>query len=226
MSESSRPDCHILAKSFCSRCGREQYCGCACQKQDWKIHKSMCPIVKNFSNTLRPYDEVVQVIKEILASKKGDDIRIFEHLLLYADYQFGKPIIGKIIVRGRMVNESLIADVDIGILLIISNTMVDVFTTTSSLSNIIRDKEMLPHIERSIHILSPWMDTIDSDASHQSNSLNSEMTDYLLKIFVSLERNLANLATNRRQFDLAERYTHRCLVNSRRFQTEGEEKTT
>jgi tetratricopeptide (TPR) repeat protein len=37
---------------------------------------------------------------------------------------------------------------------------------------------------------------------------------------------MATLAMNRNQYDVAERHSHRCLVNSRRFRIEGEEKTT
>jgi hypothetical protein len=60
-----------------------------------EIGLAMCAILKRLSTELQPYDEVVQVIKEVSASKKGNDIRILEHSLSYADLQFGKPIIGK-----------------------------------------------------------------------------------------------------------------------------------
>jgi hypothetical protein len=94
MSECARPDCHMAANSNCSGCGKEQYCGSACQKLDWKKHKSMCPILKKLSNTLQPYGEVVQVVENVLALKTND-ARVLNHLLLYADLQFGKPIPGK-----------------------------------------------------------------------------------------------------------------------------------
>jgi hypothetical protein len=55
----------------------------------------MCPTLKKLSNRSQPYDEVVQVIKEVLASKKGDNTRTLEQSLSYAEYQFGKPITGK-----------------------------------------------------------------------------------------------------------------------------------
>jgi predicted PP-loop superfamily ATPase len=55
----------------------------------------LCPILKKLSKTLQPYDDVVPVIKELLSSKKGNDVRILEHLLPYVEYQFGKPIIRK-----------------------------------------------------------------------------------------------------------------------------------
>jgi tetratricopeptide (TPR) repeat protein len=90
----------------------------------------------------------------------------------------------------------------------------------------IRDKGMLPHLERSLDILSPWMLTIDSDFINQSKSLNSNKTNYLLERSIFLDRNAAYLAMNRGQFDVAEGHCYRCLVNSRRLALEGEDKTT
>jgi hypothetical protein len=81
MSACARPDCLAKAKSSCSVCEREQYCGSACQKVDWKIHKSMCPILKKLSTNLQPFHEVILIKDEILASKKGIDCRVLEHLL-------------------------------------------------------------------------------------------------------------------------------------------------
>jgi hypothetical protein len=96
----------------------------------------------------------------------------------------------------------------------------------SSLSTMIRDKKAFPHLERLLHILRPWMDTIDSDTSDQSKIINSIETNNLLKKSFSLERNMATLTMNRNQSDEAEGHCHRCLVNSRRFRIEGEEKST
>jgi hypothetical protein len=105
MSHCARPECETAAKSSCSRCGREQYCGIDCQKLDRKGHKLICPILKKLSKKLQSYDEAVQVIDEILASNKGDNTRVLEHLLSYADYQFGKHVA---IMSDQMVNASLI----------------------------------------------------------------------------------------------------------------------
>jgi hypothetical protein len=44
MSKCAQPDCHTLAKSTCSACEREQYCGSGCQKLHWKIDKSCSTI--------------------------------------------------------------------------------------------------------------------------------------------------------------------------------------
>jgi hypothetical protein len=224
MSQCARPDCQALANSSCSGCGREQYCGSVCQKVDWKIHKSLCPSLKKLSTKLQPYNEVVRITKEVVASNKGNDIRVLEHLLSYADYQFGQQVAGRDYrerINGQRIDNW---NVDIEILLQISNAMVEIYTSNSSL--MIHDKVVSPHIERSLQILSPWMDTIDSDATNQSNSITSKRLNYLLKKSYTLERNMAILALNRNQYDIAERHSHRCLVNSRRFRLEGEVKTT
>jgi hypothetical protein len=69
------------------------------------------------------------------------------------------------------------------------------------------------------------MDTIDSNATNQSNSINSIKRNILLKKLNDLEQNIAILAMRRNQFDVAERHSPRCLVNSRRFRIEGKDKT-
>jgi hypothetical protein len=186
----------------------------------------MCPILKKFSNTLQPYDEVVQIIEEILASKKGDDKRILEHFLQYGDYQFGKPIAGKDYHEREDGQRIANWDVDIDILLDIRNAMVETYSMDSSLSTIISYKGMFPHLERSLHILSPWMVTIDTDTNYQSNSLSSKQENHLLETPFQLERRMAVMAMNSNQFDVVEGYSFRCLVNARRIGLEGEDKTS
>jgi hypothetical protein len=78
MSKCAHPVCHEIAKSSCSSYAREQYCSNNCQKLDWKTHKSMCPILKKLSNKKQPFEEVVGIIKEIQASKKGNDLRVLK----------------------------------------------------------------------------------------------------------------------------------------------------
>jgi hypothetical protein len=95
MSLCARPGCESAAKSSCSACDREQYCGSICQKLDWKIHKSICAILKKLPQKQQPYDEASRIINEILPSNRGKDARVLEHLLSYADYQFWPPITGR-----------------------------------------------------------------------------------------------------------------------------------
>jgi hypothetical protein len=47
------------------------------------------------SNKLEPYRESNRVILEILPSKEGNYMRVLEHLLLYAEHQFGCRIEGR-----------------------------------------------------------------------------------------------------------------------------------
>jgi tetratricopeptide (TPR) repeat protein len=147
-------------------------------------------------------------------------------LLSYADYQFGQPIIGRD-YRERS-NGQRIANwnVDINILLRININLTNIYAANASLSILNRDNKMYPHLERSHRILRPWMVTVDSDATNQSNSLSFEQTNQILSMSFQTERNITLVAINRNQFDLAEGYCHRCLVNSRRFGVEGEYKIT
>jgi hypothetical protein len=149
MFECARPDCHKLARSTCSGCGREQYCGSECQKLDWKKHKSMCPILKKLSNNLQSNDEVIRTMKEILESKKGD-LRILEHLLSYAENQFGKKVAG---IGYREINW----DIDVCILHQINRKKVEIYLMDDSMGGLTREEKMFPCYEKSISLLSPWL---------------------------------------------------------------------
>jgi tetratricopeptide (TPR) repeat protein len=142
------------------------------------------------------------------------------------DYQFGQPMTGRD-YRGRSDGQRI--DnwvVDINILLFISIRLVGIYAKNASLSTMIRDNKMYPHLKRSLHILSPWMVTVDSDATNQSNSLSFGKTNHLLRTSLETERIMALIVMDRNQFDLAEGHCHRCLANSRRLGVEGEEKVT
>jgi tetratricopeptide (TPR) repeat protein len=226
MSQCARPDCQTIAKSSCSSCGREQYCGSDCQKLDWKAHKLICPILKKLPNKLQSYKEAVQIINEILTSNKGNNARILEHLLSYADYQFGEHVAGS---KYRERSDGQRIDnwnVDISIFLKISTRITDIYVTNQSLSTIIRHNKAYPSLERSLHILSPWMVTINSDANNQSNGLSLAETNYLLDASSNVEGNMATVTINRSQFDVAEGHCHRRLAHSRKLGVEGEDKTT
>jgi hypothetical protein len=138
MTECARPDCCMAAKSscFCSGCGREQYCGRECQKLDWRKHKPNCLILKKLSKNLQPYNEVVQVIEEILASKKPDDIRVLEHLLSYTEYQFGNIVTG-IDYRQRVDGQRISNwKVDIDIIHKINNKIANIYVVDGSINDI------------------------------------------------------------------------------------------
>jgi tetratricopeptide (TPR) repeat protein len=191
---------------------------------DWKAHKSICAILKKLPNQLHSYNEAARVIKETLASNKGDNVRVLEHLLSYADNQFGQQVEGRD-YRERTDGQSIANwDVDINILLEISSRMVNFNVENLSLSPIIRDNKMFPYLERSLNILKPWIAIMDSDANNPSNSLNLGQIDYLLKLSSNTERRMTTVTMGRNEIDVAEGHCHRCLAIARRLGVEGEDK--
>jgi hypothetical protein len=174
MSRCAQPDCSTPSKSSCSVCEREQYCGSNCQKVDWKIHKSMCPILKNLSTKLKPFHEVIRIKDEISASKKGKDCRVLEHLLSYLEYQFGQKVAG-IDYRERKSSER------IEILQDIYSQLADLYLHNSSISMISCYEMSFPYLERSLSLLNPWLIQLDLDNGDQIDSCNDRQMNYLLQ---------------------------------------------
>eukprot|EP00596_Hydrurales_sp_CCMP1899_P010685 CAMPEP_0119044520 /NCGR_PEP_ID=MMETSP1177-20130426/32020_1 /TAXON_ID=2985 /ORGANISM="Ochromonas sp, Strain CCMP1899" /LENGTH=329 /DNA_ID=CAMNT_0007014709 /DNA_START=170 /DNA_END=1160 /DNA_ORIENTATION=+ len=221
MSHCARPECQTAAKSSCSGCGREEYCGSYCQKLDWKAHKSICSILKKLPNKQQSFYEAAQIVEEILESNNA---RVLEHLLSYADYQFGKAVAGRD-YRERPDGQRIDNwDVDLIIFLQIRSKIIDIYTLTLAHSPIVRDDKMFPHLKRALHILSPWMATIDSDVNNQLIAF--EETNELLLTSSTIEGNMALVAMHRKQFDLAEGHCHRRLAHSRKLNVEEKIKTT
>jgi hypothetical protein len=49
-------------------------------------------ILKKFY--LQPFKKILKIVNEVISSDKGENIRVLEHLLSYAEYQFGKEVTG------------------------------------------------------------------------------------------------------------------------------------
>lgn len=217
ISKCARPDCRTPAKSSCSVCEREHYCSGSCQKLDWKIHKAICPILKKLKYELRPYLEVYLLIEEILGSKKGNDCRVLEHLLSFADDQFGEAVIGKNYrERGdgeRFSNWNL----DVYILNQIITRLATSYDQDNSLSPYIQVNMLFPHLERSLRLLNPY-----SDGNNGTDRLDVDQINALLQGLCLTEQSVAAHSINRRQFDAAEGHCERCLAYSRRYGLEDE----
>jgi tetratricopeptide (TPR) repeat protein len=95
-----------------------------------------------------------------------------------------------------------------------------------SLNNIDRDNMAFPYLERSLSILNPWVINLDSGSSNGIDSLSKDQVNKLLDELIYTEQNMAKVTGNRRQFDVMEGHCQRCLVYSRRYELEGEKKTT
>jgi hypothetical protein len=110
----------------------------------------MRPILKKLTIKLQPYYEVTQLIDQILESKKGNDCRVLEHLLSFAEHQFGKEVTGNH-YREREDGERISNwKVDIEILYRIIQRLANYYRNDCSLSTIVRDDMCFPYLERSL----------------------------------------------------------------------------
>jgi len=226
MSKCARPDCKAKAKSSCSVCKREQYCGSNCQKLDWKIHKSMCPILKKLSTQLQPFHEVIRIKNQILISNKGKDARVLQHLLSYLEHQFGEKITG-IDYRERGNGERISNwEVEVMILYNIYHSLANFCDHDNSMSMISRNEMGFPNLERSLNLLNPWLIKLDLDASNRIDSCNDHRMNHILENLAFVEMNMAVVTMTRRQLDIAEGHCQRCLAYSRRYGLEGGKKIT
>jgi hypothetical protein len=156
MSKCALPGCPLSGNSSCSVCWREHYCSSTCQKADWKVHKKICPILKNLSNKLQPYREVVRTVDETLKSKNGsENARILEHLLSFAEYQFGKDLT-RIGYRERVDGDRISNwEVEIYVLNNINTLLSSLVSLDNSRSVIDCDNKKFPYLQRSLKILNP-----------------------------------------------------------------------
>jgi hypothetical protein len=169
---------------------------------------------------------VVRVIDEVLESKEGNNCRIVEHLLSFAEHQLGKGVTGKH-YREREDGERIsnwIAEFDN--LYRIIGRLANLHGQDKLLSTVVRDDMSFPYLEQSLSLLNLWMINLDLDARKSINNLNEDPIKDLLIFLFYTEYNMALITMRRRQFDLAEVHCQRCLAYSRRYRLEGKEKFT
>jgi hypothetical protein len=174
MSKCAQPGCSSGARSSYSRCVREQNCGSRCQKSNWKAHSSMCPILKKLTRKLQPYREVARLIDDVLESKRGNDCRVLEHSLSFAEHQFGKGVTGKYYREredGTRISNWI---VDLEILHKVIQTFASLHGQNNLLSTIVQDDMSFPYLERLLSLLNPWMINVDLDAREGINNLSED----------------------------------------------------
>jgi tetratricopeptide (TPR) repeat protein len=227
MSICARPCCLQEVISGCSICLREPYCGGDCQKGDWKSHKSICKILKKLSLKLQPYHEVVRVIEEVqeeISIKQQQNFRVLGHLLSYADHQFGDRVPGKAYRKRGDLERIDNWMVEIGILIPIYSYLVSIYNNDESLSVIVRDNLTFPYLEKMLDILRPWSTYLDLNRPSHIGSLDKDQINHTLMLFSQTERNMAEICTDRNQFDRAEKHSQQALSYAKLFEGKEEDK--
>jgi hypothetical protein len=154
----------------------------------------MCPILKKLSIQLQPFIEVIRIKNEVLKSKKGEDCRVLEHLLSYLEYQFGQKVAGidyRERSNGERINNWI---VEVKILSTIYGQLSVLHLNNNSLCMISRCEMSFPLLERSVSLLNPWLIQLDLDATR---------INLILEALFRTEHNMAALALNSNQFDIA-----------------------
>jgi tetratricopeptide (TPR) repeat protein len=163
---------------------------------------------------------IAQVITETTFSAKGDIPSVQEHLLSYAEFQFGDQVKGKH-YREREDGECISNwQVEITCLHSINQRLAQTYMTNVSLSNLVRDNLAFPYREKSLKILSAMLAALKPDDDKYVRHHN-----YLMWELFKAEQVMAVITMSRNQFNIAEGHCQRCLDYAKRFGVEGNDKT-
>jgi tetratricopeptide (TPR) repeat protein len=234
----SRSECSAIAHSCCPTCQYEYYCGKYCQELEWPAHKLICQSIKNLSRKLQPYNIARAVINEILQSKEKNNLNILQHLLTYAEEQFGKEKLEtgsrfrdvKIIKSwnmprlNMMTNEEKVSTYAINQIQI-NNDIVELeilyviliqISCNLDASNYNCHSKSILYLERSMEILKFWFSVQDVDYT----SINSERRPWLLDELCEVLESLIVSHGNIGEVDIAESYCILFLKYARSLEDE------
>jgi hypothetical protein len=191
---------------------------------DWKKHKAICKIMKDLSNDLQPYRQVLQIIKKIV--KPPGNIRVLRHLLHYAKFQFGDRIPGKAYRRRENGERISNLHVEIYVTIPIYKFTIHAYRGDTLLSIEDRDNEVLLCLEGILEVLKPWSLSLDMDAASRIESLSKDHINAILELLSDTEQDIAKKCMNKCQFGESESHCQRALAYARRYDEEGKRKTT
>jgi hypothetical protein len=182
----------------------------------------MCSTLKKLLNKEQPFREVIKIIEEIVWSKQGNFSRIINQLILYAEYQFGKEVAGNRYrerADGERVDNWI---VDIENLHGLNSRLVGLYLQNESISLVKRAEMCVPHTQRSLSLLTPWLNHLDLDDSNRNDDRKEWQRGFLVNELYHVEQNMATWMMNRRDFDAADGHCQRCLAYSRRDGIKGD----
>jgi tetratricopeptide (TPR) repeat protein len=162
---------------------------------------------------------------EIRNAPGDTSTKILNELIKYIEYQFGDRIPGKS-YRQRGNSERIDNyQVEISIIIPIYHSLRRSIEE-KSLSVMDFENMILPYYEKILELLKPWSLCVDLDAVNRVDILNKDQINEILELLSITEQNLAVIHTNKSQFVIAENHYKRALSFARRYNEEGETKTT
>jgi tetratricopeptide (TPR) repeat protein len=187
----------------------------------------ICKTLKKLSSQLRPSREVWQVIIDLIEGpeKIGKNTRVLRHALSYAEFQFGT-------VSGQSYHEREIGKkssnwiFEMEILCRIYDSLIGIYRDDESLSLIMKDNMMLPHLEKMLNLLRPWSALIDSDDTCCLEVLDKYQVNIVTSYLSRTESEMAFLLMRRNEYSLAESHCNLALSYARRDDGAEEEKTS
>jgi hypothetical protein len=105
-------------------------------------------------------------------------------------------------------------------------SLVTVCIGDTSLSRIVFDDISFSYFEKVLEALKPWSLYVDSDVVNRVDNLSKDQIDKILKLSSETELSLAIIHDHRNEFDVSEIHHQRSLSYARRYNEEGETKTT
>jgi hypothetical protein len=147
---------------------------------------------------------VIEEIREERPKKTQLGIRVFGHLISYAEHQFGDRIPGKS-YRERGDGDRIDNwKVEIEILIPIYCNLLDVYSTDESLSMIDSGNLRFPYLEKMLDLLRLWSLKLDSNSTSQIDNLDKDQMNIVLLLLATTERNIGIILRQRNEFELAE----------------------
>jgi tetratricopeptide (TPR) repeat protein len=144
-------------------------------------------------------------------------------LLSYAEFQFAERIPGKAYRQRENSSERMDNwTVEIHFLVSIYICLSATYDADASHSLIDRDNGMLPHYLKMLEVLKPWSLCLDS----RTDSMSKDEIHHILELLSNTERMVAVTYKNRDRYDVSESHYQRALFYARRYEHDGEMKTT
>jgi tetratricopeptide (TPR) repeat protein len=181
----------------------------------------ICKTLKRLSNQLQPYHQVGELIMEILEARA--DLRVLCHLFSYAEFQFGERIPGKAYRQrenscDRMDNWT----VEIHCMVCIYKCLSATYAADASRNFRDRDNGMLPYCLKILEVLKPWSLCLDS----RTDKMSKDEIHLILELSSNTECMIAAIYKNRDRYDVSESHYQRAISYARRYDHDGEMKTT